>query len=343
MNLLDNGVLDAHSLPKTYSRDLPKILALISVASPSSCAYRMFKVENHTKALAKEFVGLFNKPESMNILDVIYEQKRKISKRYFKRVLDYCANGNLQSVLDEWSYVLNDEGDRLIDTMRDSFIRTTRSFVDTDKTFNRKGAKKKAMRNHFGVGYFKSTDDDTNTLHTNRIRNAFNSPFRPFVLATTSIGQEGLDFHLYCRKIVHWNLPSNPIDLEQREGRINRYQCLAIRQNIVKRYGNQCKGENIWPELFQAAESKNDDGSGLMPCWCLPNHTDDIPIERIVPMYPFSNDEPMYKRIIEIVRLYRLTLGQPRQEELMRKLIGMDISDEEKNALFINLSPYYKE
>ena len=54
------------------------------------------------------------------------------------------------------------------------------------------------------------------------VREAFNSPFWPFVLATTSVGQEGLDFHLYCRDIVHWNLPSNPVDLEQREGRINR-------------------------------------------------------------------------------------------------------------------------
>ncbi|MDM5326796.1 hypothetical protein [Neobacillus sp. CF12] len=38
------------------------------------------------------------------------------------------------------------------------------------------------------------------------------------------MGQEGLDFHYYCRKIVHWNLPSNPIDLEQREGRITQYK-----------------------------------------------------------------------------------------------------------------------
>ena len=44
---------------------------------------------------------------------------------------------------------------------------------------------------------------------------------RPFVLATTSIGQEGLDFHNYCRVIMYWNLPSNPMDLEQREGRKN--------------------------------------------------------------------------------------------------------------------------
>ena len=25
-----------------------------------------------------------------------------------------------------------------------------------------------------------------------------------------------VNFHYYCRRIVHWNLPSNPIDIEQR-------------------------------------------------------------------------------------------------------------------------------
>ena len=55
-------------------------------------------------------------------------------------------------------------------------------------------------------------------LRKSVVREAFNSPFWPFVLATTSVGQEGLDFHLYCRDVMHWNLPSNPVDLEQREG-----------------------------------------------------------------------------------------------------------------------------
>ena len=41
-------------------------------------------------------------------------------------------------------------------------------------------------------------------MRKENIRNAFNSPMRPFVLATTSIGQEGLDFHNYCRVIMHW-------------------------------------------------------------------------------------------------------------------------------------------
>jgi hypothetical protein len=37
---------------------------------------------------------------------------------------------------------------------------------------------------------------------------------------------------------MHWNLPCNPIDLEQREGRINRFKCLAIRQNVADKYGD---------------------------------------------------------------------------------------------------------
>lgn len=35
------------------------------------------------------------------------------------------------------------------------------------------------------------------------VRTAFNSPFWPFVLATTSASQEGIDFHRYCRCVVH--------------------------------------------------------------------------------------------------------------------------------------------
>ncbi len=52
-------------------------------------------------------------------------------------------------------------------------------------------------------------------------------------LATTSVGQEGLDFHLYSHAILHWNLPSNPVDLEQREGRVHRFKGHAVRKNLV--------------------------------------------------------------------------------------------------------------
>src|SRR5262249_53925200 len=76
-------------------------------------------------------------------------------------------------------------------------------------------------------------DTEDSQLRKSVVREAFNSPFWPFVLATTSVGQEGLDFHLYCRDVLHWNLPSNPVDLEQREGRLNRRDCLAVRESIA--------------------------------------------------------------------------------------------------------------
>ena len=201
------------------------------------------------------------------------------------------------------------------------------------------------LRNHFAVSFTKGTGNAIDTNRKTSVRDAFNSPFRPFVLASTSIGQEGLDFHNYCRRIVHWNLPSNPIDLEQREGRINRFACLAIRQNIAKTYGNLEFKNNIWIEMFAEAsrKEKTKGSSDLIPYWGLSEKEDDmVKIERILPLYPFSRDEVRYDRLIKILALYRITLGQARQEELLDSILEnteLDNLDE----LFINLSPFYKE
>ena len=228
-------------------------------------------------------------------------------------------------------------------------VRTTIYTVDTFNSFKARanGGKEKAtaLRSHFAVAFTKGDGKEKDADRKKVIRNAFNSPFRPFVLASTSIGQEGLDFHNYCRRIVHWNLPSNPIDLEQREGRINRFECLAIRQNIAKRYGTVSFKKNIWKEMFdEAAKVENGgEGSDLIPFWGLTEKEDMVRIERIVPMYPFSRDELAYERLIKILSLYRLTLGQARQEELLEYIFkNCDDLDEMKNY-FINLSPYYKK
>ena len=68
---------------------------------------------------------------------------------------------------------------------------------------------------------------------------------------------------------------------------------------------------------------------------------DMIKIERILPLYPFSIDEERYKRLIKILYVYRITLGQARQEELVESILN----DGKEHNLdeFINLSPYYKK
>ena len=50
-----------------------------------------------------------------------------------------------------------------------------------------------------------------------------------------------------------------------------------------------------------------------------------------------------YERLIKILSLYRLTLGQARQEELLEYLFHECENPEELKKLFINLSPFSKE
>ena len=202
------------------------------------------------------------------------------------------------------------------------------------------------IRSSYAVGFTKDVGDNSKVvMRKENIRNAFNSPMRPFVLATTSIGQEGLDFHQYCRVVMHWNLPGNPIDLEQREGRINRFKCLAIRQNVAEQYGKSSSivfKRDIWAEMFDAAKAERQEGqSELVPFWCF-GRNQNVKIERLVPMYPMSRDEVNYERLIKILSLYRLTLGQARQEELLEYLFREFEDTSELKKLFINLSPFSK-
>ena len=156
------------------------------------------------------------------------------------------------------------------------------------------------------------------------------------------LGQEGLDFHWYCRKMIHWNLPSNPQNLEQREGRINRYKCLSVRRNIAKLYKSTFK----WSDMFnKASEEFKGNNPEMVPFWYLPLNEQRFKgiktekIERIVPMYPMSEDESRYRRLIKVLSLYRLTMGQPRQEELLQMLDGK-ITPEQMKQLLFDLSPF---
>lgn len=85
--------------------------------------------------------------------------------------------------------------------------------------------------------------------------------------------------------------------------------------------------------------------SEMVPYWCLPKeiikeHVNELEyIERLVPLYPMSNDEIRYKYLIDVLSLYRLTMGQPRQEELLQLLEGKVTKEQMKELLF-DLSPF---
>lgn len=130
------------------------------------------------------------------------------------------------------------------------------------------------MRTRFAIAFGNQTLEDGGEARIESVSRAFNSPFWPFVLASTSIGQEGLDFHLWCHAVVHWNLPTNPVDLEQREGRVHRYEGHAVRRNIAATLapdlftGALVADADPWNRLFAMAVPTRSLANGeMVPYW----------------------------------------------------------------------------
>ena len=340
MLALDNSDVKPRNIPQ----DAEEVLANMAIGAPAMCLYRIFErlgddnAKTHAEDVAKDMIAIFNNRQGIAAV----RNNCRSHGNYFLSVIDYCIEGNLQSVLDEFVHMIGETKnvESIVTRMKESFIPANYQQVNTIQTFGTDS--KYTMRKHFAVdfGSGKQTEKDVN--HATNLRSAFNSPFRPFVLASTSVGQEGLDFHWYCRKMIHWNLPSNPQNLEQREGRNNRYKCLSVRRNIAKLYKSIFK----WDDMFErASEELKGNNPEMVPFWYLPlndEHFKNVKtemIERIVPMYPMSEDESRYSRLIKVLSLYRLTMGQPRQEELLQMLDGK-ISSEQMKQLLFDLSPF---
>lgn len=340
---LDNPEVEIRNIPNNAE----DVLTDIAIGSPACCLYRIFNRINDTNAkfhaedVAKEMVGIFNNRYGIAAV----RSNCRSHNNYFQNVIEYCIMGNLQAVLDEFVHMIGEKKnpEKIAERIKESFVD---SFPQPVNTINKFGSKKKfSMRKHFAVDFGSSKQTEKEVNHATNVRSAFNSPFRPFVLASTSVGQEGLDFHWYCRKMIHWNLPSNPQDMEQREGRINRYKCLSVRRNIAKLYNNTYS----WDKIFEQAKMDlKHDNPDMVPFWFLPLNDEKFKdvesleyIERIVPMYPLSEDQSRYSRLINVLSLYRLTMGQPRQEELLQLLEGK-LDEEEINQLLFDLCPFNK-
>ena len=229
-------------------------------------------------------------------------------------------------------------------------------------------AEQLARRAHFALAFGEDVNadhgsplDQSGPSRKTAVREAFNSPFWPFVLSTTSVGQEGLDFHLFCRDIVHWNLPSNPVDLEQREGRINRYDGLSIRRNIKCDFPLRAvrpqMGENLWKSVFRVVTAKSQDNGrfkhGLFPHWIYQSqagHLADIAVQSIIRrhllFYAGSRDRQHYVELKKALALYRLVFGQPRQQDILEQVFAQCLTQElddlnrSLTKYMINLSPF---
>ncbi|TDM05060.1 MAG: helicase [Ideonella sp. MAG2] len=267
-----------------------------------------------------------------------------------RMVLEGC----LESALDEHFWMKTRSGQSsasaLISDLLDALRLNAGAFTFRSLPNTQQGLR---VRCHAAVP-FGGTDDESYKegrgtdatagapARADEIREAFNTPFWPHMVATTSVGQEGLDFHIWCDRVAHWDLCPSPVELEQREGRVHRFAGLAVRKKLAAELGAQAlKGtqrlQSPWRQLESLSDERFPGGSGMTPWWQLPGAV----IHRYVFRLPMSRDIDRFQTLQEQRLIYRLALGQPNSEDLLASLVAA--SDETRcllKSLVLNLSAY---
>ena len=351
---------------------LADLLTDVALGSPAILASRCLRagtgVDDDTRrrlavTIADAFWKLFNRPAVIALIRQVGagDETARDEAAYWRLVLRYCRQGNLQAVLDEQWHLLWEQASWSEDAgPEDTAAECARKlaqvvaqkaragvharFLQARRDASRPTVETEEMRIRtvFAVRFGRSRTDDGEHVSQDDVREAFNSPFRPFVLASTSIGQEGLDFHPWCHRLVHWNLPGNPVDLEQREGRVHRYKGHAVRRNVAEKHADDALrswrvGDDIWTLIFERAEraARAAGGSDLVPHWIAEG---EHRVERHVLQLPYTAEAEAFKRLKRQLAAYRVVIGQPRQEELLALLDRADLGARLGNWA-VDLSP----
>lgn len=332
--------------------DIAEVLADLALGAPGVCALRtlmrLLPADNEVDLrlaaikIADVFRRQLNMPEAIAI--ITHEE----GGVYWRRAVSYCAEGNLQALLDEYLHLLHEQksaderstqAQAIAKGVSDAgHVRASPLHPEGVKLVDGKIVRGDALslRCRYAMRYGNATEDEKVVARKDVLQHAFNSPFRPFVLASTSVGQEGLDFHSWCHSIVHWNLPGNPVDLEQREGRVHRYKGLAVRRNVARLAGyvpDSATGDP-WTGLFRSAEVAHQETplAGLVPYWIC-EAPGGVAVERKVFRFPLSEDQHRFDRLKSSLALYRMVFAQPRQQDLLGHLQARAEGGEDIQAL----------
>ncbi|MEV4659396.1 helicase-related protein [Micromonospora sp. NPDC049301] len=309
-------------------------VAAIGLHGPGNIAWRALSrlipgstvtPEGHWQAaalLSNGLRSLFNRPESAQLIDSL-----AMGEVYWQAVLRYCAAGGLQAVLDEHLHTLrssasdtglDDDGlYALAEEAREAIASRPSTYVAFDPHHPIQPIK---LPGRFALRYGGRGEEQSQVDRKVAVRRAFNSPFWPFVVATTSAGQEGIDFHQWCSAVVHWNTPANPVDFEQREGRVHRFGGHAVRRNVAAAHradALRSTEPDVWKAAYDAARANSGELGDFAPYWVFPGPAK---IERHVLPYPLSRDQARLDRLKADLVVYRLAFGQPRQEDLLTLL-----------------------
>jgi hypothetical protein len=263
---------------------------------------------------------------------------------YTKAIPEAVVAGNLESVLDEHLWIASKlDADAITRFPRD--LLKTLGLHEGRHRLHEPGASDEGflLRCHAAMPFADAKVENSLTggeerLRTDDMRRSFNTPFWPHVLATTSLGQEGLDFHVWCRQLLHWDLCPSPLDLEQREGRIQRFGGLSVRAALAEKLRQRTldeAGEKTSPWAILAGHAEHEfrhDTSGRSPWWSCP----DEKIDRFFVVLPQSRQTARFDQLSRLRWLYRLALGQPHQQDFIETVSQLPDDGRQRFALCLS-------
>jgi hypothetical protein len=248
---------------------------------------------------------------------------RAVAGQVFRRIL--MAEEFLLRYLAD---IEKDQTQRWADYLSDRYVKRLDGHLESlrDRVHAYLETLVRAKKNHALLSGYHAGADNRNvvqlvkgdTQNRDRYFLGFNTPYRPEILVSTSVGQEGIDLHRECRHVIHHDLCWNPATIEQRTGRVDRI-------------GSKVERERMGIE----------DGQGPT-------------LEIAVPYLAATYDERMFEELYRRAQLFEVTLGgeirvegriDPEHvfsERRRRKQLGIgtddeDIGDETEESAVINI------
>ena len=342
LNELENLVTE-YQLPQDCDHS-PTFISRYITGSPYIILRRMGADPGQAMNGAEAFYQYLKKNDTRAVLSY-YLREHSCDEKIISLLNYFCA-GCLEDMLREYYFVSGAKSivkfvDKLkevcgFEEMKITVLNknTYQTWFNPNNTGNQPNPPIDPIPCHYAVR-FTPAKDDTDVSLTSKvgfnfqanIQNAFNSPFWPMILSTTSSGQEGIDLDAYCRRIMHYTVPKSPMAFEQRDGRIDRRQSLATREKInilwgryLQEYKNTCE---FWKKIFLFGCDK----SGLSPQWSLREEVSEIGLERIVPFLPGTAEFNAYTTLVDIKHVYRSAFGMPDEDSMRYNMKGLSLNN----------------
>lgn len=290
------------------------VFSHLSFMTASEKIQNFKKFEKSLMNLSNSFLHLFSSDEALK-LNKQAKQKRLIPKS--------LANLNEYVAFSIW-YAKEYKLEETLKEFASNLLQNNKNPIEI---VNEIAASVNLRKSALGTRFVRAFNDRKIDDYQNKdaavdrksLRVAFNSPFPPYVLVTTSVGQEGLDFHRYCASIIHWSPPGSPNSLKQREGRLDRYRSLQNRialQKLGLSYPiHDQKDRGLSPD-FVVVDSDNK----------RINYADSV-----VLYLPFTAQEKKWHRCLERSYYNDLLIGAPdplaSEQRLQRVLDGLSAKE----------------